>query len=69
MPVSRPVTVQELRSFASFVGKPEGWVSEIEAKVAEGAVLEVQESTFSDPGSDYMDVRLAGKSILYIPGY
>lgn len=37
--------------------------------LAKGLVVEKVESLFSDPGDDYVDFRVAGKTVVHIPGY
>lgn len=42
---------------------------EIAEAVANGGVLEIEESSFSDPGPDFSRILLDGKEVGYIPGY
>jgi len=41
----------------------------LEAAFNEGMKIEKIESSFNDPGDDYVKFTLEGKEALYIPGY
>jgi hypothetical protein len=62
--------VEELGSFAICDRSltPER-IAEIARAVEAGAILQMVESSFADPGPDYCRVTLDGQPIAYAPGY
>lgn len=69
MPTKREITVDELRFYTTFSSKQTLDFSEISQAVAAGKSLELIQSTFSDPGADYSEIRLDGRVLLRVNGY
>ena len=65
---TRAMKCDELQSFfiKQHLSKP---LEEVVTAVKQGATLEMQESSFSDAGSDFCRVLLNGQEIAYIAGF
>jgi hypothetical protein len=65
------MSLEEFKSYVAVAGFARKCVAvdEIAGKVAQGARLELVESTFADVGPDFTEVRLDGNVILHVPGY
>lgn len=68
MPYKKKATVFDASLFAS-AGQLRVSMHEVEARLADGATLEIEHSSFSDPGGDYSRLLLDDEVIAYAPGY
>ena len=68
MPNRRKATMQDVDRFDA-MNMLHAEKSEIVNDVAHGMELEVEESSFSDPGEDYSALYVGTKQVGYWPGY
>jgi len=69
MATRRKIDIQEFQKVATIRNPGSKTLEELEAALKKGASLELEESSFSDPGPDYCKVRLDGVEILHRDGY
>ena len=64
----RPATLDDAKTFSAF-GMLQINMEALEARLASGSSLEIEESEFKDPGPDYSALLLDGARIGYWRGY
>jgi hypothetical protein len=68
MPYKKTAAVFDASLFAA-AGQLRISLQEVERRLAEGAKLELEHSSFNDPGGDYSKLLLDNQVIAYAPGY